>query len=71
MNTRIEAGPLTFSVEAEMVNATVHTIVTSNISHVIFCEMTCLSPVSISINGHSISAINPELSLVGGMATSF
>ena len=70
MNARIEAGPLTFSVEAEMLNVTVFSQVILGISHTLFCEMTCLSPMPISVNGHSISAINPEFSLQGGMATS-
>lgn len=70
MNARIEAGPLTFSVEAEMLNVTVFTQVILDNSHILSCEMTCLSPATISVNGHSISAINPELSLLGGLATS-
>jgi hypothetical protein len=46
--------------------------VSTSTSHVLTVakqvETTCLHPFNISLNGHSISAINPELALTGGMA---
>jgi hypothetical protein len=69
MNTCVQAGPLTLSVVATIVNVKVST----SISHVMTVakqvETTCLHHFNLSLNGHSISAINPELALTGGMAT--
>ncbi len=69
MNICVQAGPLTISVVAVMVGSKVST----STSHVLTVAKqvgtACLHPFNISLNGHSISAINPELVLTGGMAT--
>jgi hypothetical protein len=69
MNTCVQAGPLTLSVSAEIVNSKVSTSISHMITVAQQVETTCLHAFNLSLNGHSISAINPELALTGGMAT--
>ena len=68
MNARVEAGPLTLSLNAVVIEPTVNTQVKAAISHGAV-TWTCLSLAPLSVNGHSISAINPQSTLTGGMAT--
>jgi hypothetical protein len=68
MNICVQAGPLTLSVSAEIVNPKVSTSI-SLMTVAKLVETTCLHPFNLSLNGHSVSAINPELVLTGGMAT--
>tara|TARA_R110000868_G_scaffold308105_2_gene569706 strand:+ start:384 stop:608 length:225 start_codon:yes stop_codon:yes gene_type:complete len=71
MNTCVQAGVLIISVKAEMISATVSTKRSPYKGTVAKqVETTCLHHFNLSLNGHSISAINPELVLTGGMATS-
>jgi hypothetical protein len=69
MNTSVQAGPLTLSLVAELVNPKVSTSTPYVQTVIKQVETTCLHPFSISVNGHSVSAINPELVLTGGMTT--
>jgi hypothetical protein len=70
MNICVQAGPLTISVVAKMVGSKVST----STSHVLTVAKqvgtACLHAFNLSLNGHSISAINPELVLTGGTTTS-
>ena len=70
MNICVQAGPLTLNVSAEIVNAKVSTSISLMMTVAQQVETTCLHAFHLSLNGHSISAINPELALTGGMATS-
>jgi len=69
MNARVEAGPLIVGLIANIVEPTVK--VELKAVHVLtLCSTwTCFSLPTPSINGHSLSGINPELLLTGGMAT--
>jgi hypothetical protein len=70
MNICVQAGPLTISVVAKMVGSKVSTYTPHVFTVAKHVEATCLHLFNLSLNGHSISAINPELVLTGGMATS-
>jgi hypothetical protein len=70
MNVRVEAGPLTFSVIAEIVEPTIKVEIKVLHNQTLCSTWTCFAPTPISVNGHSLSAINPESVLTGGMATS-
>lgn len=70
MNIRIEAGPMILSTKAELItpgikvqNIRCHT---NNV-----LSWTCFNLPTVSINGHSLKAINPELAKVGELATFF
>lgn len=69
MNARVEAGPLTICFTANIVEPTVK--VEIKVSHSLHLRSTgtCFSLPTPSVNGHSLSGVNPELSLTGGMAT--
>lgn len=70
MNASVQAGPLENFVSAEFTDVKVFTSITHITS--LFpsvVNMTCLPLSIISINGHSLSAINPDNILIGGMAT--
>ena len=69
MNTCVQAGPLTVNVVATMVNTKVSTSISLMMTVAKQVETTCLHHFNLSLNGHSISAINPELALTGGMTT--
>jgi hypothetical protein len=68
MNIRIEAGPMSLSTKAELVTPGIKAqIVCCHTTHVL--TWTCFNLPTISVNGHSLKAINPELK-VGELATS-
>jgi hypothetical protein len=71
MNTNVQADTFSIGLVATMEKVTVSTVINllpnRHITHV---DTVCLSLFQLSLNGHSISAINPENSLMGGMATS-
>jgi hypothetical protein len=69
MNARVEAGSLTISLTAQIVEPTVKVSVKTAYTNVLRSTWTCLNSAPLSVNGHSLSAINPELVLNGGMAT--
>jgi hypothetical protein len=69
MNARIEAGSLTICFNAQMVEPTVKVEIKTAYTNALTSTWTCLNSAPISLNGHSLSAINPELVLTGGMAT--
>ena len=70
MNTCVQAGPLTVSLVAILGDVKVSTSITTFDVNGPVVELTCLPLFNLTVNGHSISAINPELVLLGGMATS-
>jgi hypothetical protein len=69
MNARIEAGSLTIGFTAQIVEPTVKVSVKTAYVNVLRSTWTCFNSAPISLNGHSLSAINPESVLNGGMAT--
>jgi hypothetical protein len=69
MNICVQAGPLTLNVSVEMIGSKVSTSTPNVLTVAKQVETTCLHAFNLSLNGHSISAINPELALTGGMAT--
>jgi hypothetical protein len=70
MNTVVQAETLTLGVVITIGNVTVSTSILYNV--VANVETICLHTFNtISINGHSISAINPEFLKVGELTTSF
>jgi hypothetical protein len=71
MNVRIEAGPLTLQASAELVSPVTHIEINSDCSHVKeLSDWACFSPSIISVNGHSLNAINPDFAKAGELATS-
>lgn len=69
MNVNVQAGSLTLGLVATMSDARVSTVVSFATIQTGNVETTCLSFAPLAVNGHSISAINPESTLTGGMAT--
>ena len=69
MNARVEAGPLSVGFTANIVEPTVKVEIRAVHAPILCSTWTCFSLATPSINGHSLSGINPELSLTGGMAT--
>jgi len=69
MNIRVEAGPITIGFTSNMVEPTVKVEIVTVAKQITYSTRTCFSLSTPSINGHSLSGINPELSLTGGMAT--
>ena len=69
MNIRVEAGPLTIGLISNIVEPTVKVEIKAVISQTSRSTWTCFSLPTPSVNGHSLSGVNPELSLTGGMAT--
>lgn len=70
MNAKIGAGPFIVSATAEMSQPAISS--NTNIPSVAIATSggTCLSLSIISINGHSLSSINPDVFKKGGMTTS-
>jgi len=69
MNARVEAGSLTIGFTAQIVEPTVKVSVKTAYVNVLSSTWTCLTQATPSVNGHSLSGVNPELVLTGGMAT--
>jgi hypothetical protein len=69
MNIRVEAGPLTIGLTSNIVEPTVRVELKASHSPSLRSTWTCFSLSVPSVNGHSLSGINPELVLNGGMAT--
>jgi hypothetical protein len=69
MNARVEAGPLIIGFTANIVEPTVKVEIKAVHGLNLRSTWTCFSLATPSINGHSLSGVNPELSLTGGMAT--
>jgi hypothetical protein len=68
MNTSVQAGAMIVSLAATMIDAAVSTLNEVNSYPTLRVDTTCLALSIISINGHSLSAINPDV-LIGGEAT--
>ncbi|NBQ17263.1 hypothetical protein EBU24_03030 [bacterium] len=68
MNVRIEAGPLTLNVVATFVECSVAIEIKKHVAASV-TSWSRFFPASISVNGHSLKSINPELK-VGELATS-
>jgi hypothetical protein len=69
MNIRVEAGPLIVGLSSKLVEPTVKVELKAIHGLSLRSTRTCFSLSTPSINGHSLSGINPELALIGGMAT--
>jgi hypothetical protein len=69
MNTCVQAGPLTLCLVARLGDVNVSTTISFVDNFVAVVELTCLPLTKLTINGHSISAINPESVLLGGTTT--
>jgi hypothetical protein len=70
MNARVEAGPMTIGVVGTVVTPVVSTQLQVVLCHPRSLTWTCFAPAPISINGHSLSAINPDFIKVGELTTS-
>lgn len=68
MNAGVEARPMTVAVKAVVVEPTLNVQFNIRVSHTV-STWSSFTPVIISVNGHSISAINPNNFLIGGKAT--
>lgn len=69
MNVKVEAGSLDLSLKATIVEPTIKVEIKHVAKHNLRSTWTCFSLTPISVNGHSVSAINPEFALIGGMTT--
>jgi hypothetical protein len=69
MNARVEAGPLTIGLTANIVEPTIKVELKAVHSLTLCSTWTCFSLPTPSVNGHSLSGVNPESVLTGGMAT--
>ena len=69
MNIRVEAGPLTIGLTSNIVEPTTKVELKAIHGHNLRSTWTCFSLPTPSINGHSLSGINPELVLTGGTTT--
>lgn len=69
MNARVEAGPLTIGFTANIVEPTVKVEIKAVHGLILCSTWTCFSLPIPSVNGHSLSGVNPESVLTGGMAT--
>jgi hypothetical protein len=71
MNVRVEAGPLTTQVSAVVLDVCVSTQINRDSSHSLpSLTWTCFALAPITINGHSLNAINPDFSKAGELTTS-
>ena len=71
MNTNVQADTFSIGLVASMEEVKVSTVINLLPNrHIAYVDAVCLPLFQLSLNGHSISAINPEDSLMGGMATS-
>ena len=68
MNTNVQAEALTIGFKAEMVDAKVSVVIGISNRFVVTATDTFRLSSVVSINGHSLSAINPDV-LIGGEAT--
>lgn len=69
MNVRVEAGSLSVSLVGTVVEPTIKVEIQTVAQQVLQTTWTCFTLAPLSVNGHSVSAINPEFALMGGMAT--
>lgn len=69
MNARVEAGSLTIGYTAEIVEPTVKVTIKTAYVNVLRSTWTCFNSAPLSLNGHSLSSVNPDSVLIGGMAT--
>ena len=69
MNTCVQAGPLRISLVAKLGAVKVSTTISFVDKICPVVELTCLPLTKLTVNGHSVSAINPELVLTGGTTT--
>jgi hypothetical protein len=69
MNARVEAGPITVGFTANIVESVVKTTIKTAHKSLDYSTWTCFSLATPSVNGHSLSGVNPESILTGGMAT--
>jgi hypothetical protein len=68
MNTRIEAGPMNLLLGVQLPNPKI-IVQISDCHTTSVLSWTCFNSPVVSVNGHSLKSINPELK-VGELATS-
>ena len=71
MNTRVQAEVLTLGVIAEMVNPKTLVVINVIDSNPYLTKAICLPHIRISINGHSLSGVNPLLFISNLFRSSF
>ena len=69
MNVKVEAGSLSLGLKATIVEPTVKVEIKACANVFTYSTRTCFALATPSINGHSLSGVNPEFTLIGGMAT--
>jgi hypothetical protein len=69
MNARVEAGPINIRLTSNIVEPTIKVELRVIHSPILRSTRTCFSLATPSVNGHSLSGINPELILNGGTTT--
>jgi len=68
MNVEITVGSINVSLVATLVEPIVTSRITFIVDNVV-SHTHGISSTIISVNGHSLSAINPDVTLIGGKAT--
>lgn len=69
MNVRVEAGSLSVSLTGTVIEPTIKVEIQTVAQQVLQTKWTCFTLAPLSVNGHSVSAINPEFALMGGTTT--
>jgi hypothetical protein len=70
MNTNVQADTFCIGLVASMQEVKVSTVINLLPNrHIAYVDTVCLPLFQLSLNGHSISAINPESLLIGGTTT--
>lgn len=68
MNAEVRVGSINVGVTAELVKPTLITAIKVSVDATVSHTHRVVSTV-VSINGHSLNAVNPDLQLTGGKAT--
>lgn len=69
MNVGVEVGSFVVSLSATIIEPVLKTQFNDGSSDSIVVQWSCFTPTLPSINGHSLSAINPDLAMFGGQTT--
>jgi len=69
MNARVEAGPFNIGFTSNMVEPTIKVEIKTAFQSFNAPTWTCFSLATPSVNGHSLSGVNPEFILTGGTTT--
>jgi hypothetical protein len=69
MNVRVEAGSIIVNFKSTLVEPTLKVGICLPDITSLLTTWTCFTLTQPTVNGHSLSAIDPKDSLIGGMAT--